>query len=169
MNTRSALLRFRTTIGVFMAALIASGLTAFPILTEMRLLTNWLGLGSAISPAGHTGMDFWILTLRFGLEDIYAHHPWIAYGTDWLAFGHIVIALFFVDPLIRPAESRPVLRAGIAACLLVTPLALVCGAIRGIPLYWQLIDCSFGLLGLIPLCYAMSLLRWIDPDGRTGR
>lgn len=156
--------RFRWVLVIFVVGLLASGITAFPILTEIRLLTDWLGLGSATSPAGHSGLAFWILTVRFGLEDVYACYPWIAYGTDWLAFGHIAIALFFVGPLIRPAESRSVIYAGIAACILVIPVALVCGAVRGIPLSWRLIDCSFGAFGVLPLLYCLRLLRHIPAN-----
>jgi hypothetical protein len=29
----------------------------------------------------------------------------------------------------------------------VVPLALIAGSIRGIPFYWRLIDCSFGVAG----------------------
>jgi hypothetical protein len=38
---------------------------------------------------------------------------------------------------------------------MVFPLAFIAGAVRGIPMYWRLIDCSFGVAGLIPLsaCY----------------
>lgn len=146
---------------VFIGGLLVSGITAFPLLAEMRLLTSWLDLSDATSPAGHTGLSFWILTVKFGLEDVYSRFPWIAYGTDWLAFGHIAIALFFVGPLIRPWESRSTLLAGMAACILVIPLALICGQIRGIPFYWRLIDCSFGVFGIIPLLYCFSLLRHI--------
>ncbi len=162
-RSAAATKRFRITLSLFIAGLLVSGITAFPLLTELRLLASWLGLGDATSPAGHTGLAFWILTVKMGLEDMYARHPWIAYGTDWLAFGHVVIALFFVGPLIRPSESRPTLLAGLAACLLVIPLALVCGAIRGIPFYWRLIDCSFGVLGIFPLVYCLSLLGHIVP------
>ena len=168
MTTASATFRFRVTMTIFIVGLLVSGITAFPLLSEMKLLSSWLGLGDAVSPAGHSGMDFWILTVRFGLEDMYARYPWIAYGTDWLAFGHITIALFFVGPLIRPAEGRSVIYAGIAACLLVIPLALICGPIRGIPLYWRLIDCSFGVLGILPLLYCLKLLRYIAPN-RPGK
>ena len=163
MSSSVAILRFRIMMLVFIVGLVVSGVTAFPLLAELRLLTSWLGLGGATSPAGHAGLAWWILTVRFGLEDVYARYPWIAYGTDWLAFGHIVIALFFVGALIRPAESRSVIYAGIAACLLVIPLAVICGAIRGIPGYWRLIDCSFGLIGIIPLLYCLRLLRHITP------
>jgi hypothetical protein len=107
-------------------------------------------------------LEFWILTVRFGLEDMYGRYPWIAYGTDWLAFGHIAIALFFIDPWLRPSGSGPVLLAGIAACMLVIPLAFVCGAVRGIPFYWRLIDCSFGVFGAMPLIYCLKLLRHLE-------
>ena len=149
---------------VFILGLLVSGITAFPLLAEMRLLAKWLGVGDAVSPVGHSGLEFWILTVRSGLEDMYARYPWIAYGTDWLAFGHITIALFFFDPLIRPSESRSVLYAGIAACILLVPLALVCGAIRGIPFYWRLIDCSFGILGVVPLIYCVRLLPHLGSE-----
>ncbi len=163
MTASAAILRFRITMAVFIVGLLVSGITAFPLLAEMKLLTSWLGLAEATSPAGHTGLDFWILTVKFGLEDMYARYPWIAYGTDWLAFGHITIALFFIGPFFRPVEGRSVVCAGIAACVLVIPLALVCGAVRGIPLYWRLIDCSFGVFGVLPLFYCLRLLRHIAP------
>ena len=138
-----------------------SGVTAFPLLAELRLLTRILGVGNAVSPIGYHGLPFWILTVRTGLEQTYRDFPWMAYGTDWLAFGHIVIAMFFVGPLIRPSEGRHVVLTGFAACLLVFPLALICGPIRGIPIYWRLVDCCFGFFGAIPLLYCLRLLRAI--------
>jgi hypothetical protein len=36
---------------------------------------------------------------------------------------------------------------------MVIPYALVFGGLRGIPLWWRLIDCSFGLFGFIPLWF----------------
>lgn len=130
----SAILRFRISLSVFIVGLLVSGITAFPLLAEVKLLTKWLGLEAATSPVGFTGLEYWLLTIGFGLEDVYTRYTWVAYGTDWLAFGHIVIALFFIGPLIRPAESKSVLYTGMAACVLVIPLALICGEIRGIPM-----------------------------------
>lgn len=163
MERAAATKAFRAALGFFIVGLVVSGVTAFPLLAEIRLLTAWFGLGEASSATGYTGLPYWILTVRFGLEDMYARHPWIAYGTDWLAFGHVVIALFFIRPFVRPAESRWTLYAGIAACSLVIPTALICGGIRGIPIYWRLIDCSFGIIGLLPLVYCLRLLRFIAP------
>jgi hypothetical protein len=149
---------------LFIIGLVISGVTAFPLLWELRLLSQLLGVGSATSPEGYSGLQFWILTVRHGLETTYADFPWIAYGTDWLAFGHLVIAGFFIGPLINPLSSRPTLYTGIAACLAVIPLALICGPIRGIPFYWRLIDCSFGVIGVIPLVYCLRLIKYIQED-----
>lgn len=150
--------RFRLALGLFIIGLVLSGITAFPLLTEIRLLSDWLGVGGATSPAGHDGLIHWLLTVRFGLENMYAEYPWIAYGTDWLAFGHLVIALFFIGPLIDPRSSKSNLLVGVVACIAVIPLALICGAYRGIPLASRLIDCGFGIIGLVPLLYCLHLL-----------
>jgi hypothetical protein len=153
------LVQIRLILAFFIVALVLSGVTAFPLQTELDLLARMLGVGDALSPQGYEGLNYWILTVKFGLHNTYAAYPWIAYGTDWLAFGHIVIALFFIGPLIDPVRNLHALYTGVAACVLVLPLALIAGPIRGIPFYWQLIDCSFGILGIFPLLYVIHLTR----------
>lgn len=147
---------------LFIFGLVISGVTAFPLLMELRILSNLLGVGSATSAHGHTGMTFWILTVRHGLETTYSAYPWIAYGTDWLAFGHLIIAGFFIGPMIHPHTSRPAIYTGLVACVAVIPLAMICGPIRGIPFYWRLIDCSFGIVGIIPLLYCLRQLKLLE-------
>lgn len=93
---------------------------------------------------------------------MYAAHPWIAYGTDWLAFAHLVLALFFIGPWRDPIRNVWVLHAGLMACLLVLPLALICGPLRGIPLYWRLLDCSFGVFGAVLLLYCLRLVKRME-------
>lgn len=156
------LFRFRAMMVLFIIGLVLSGVTAFPLLLEMRLLATWLGVDGPTLPATATALQTWIFTIRQGLETTYSAYPWIAYGTDWLAFAHIIIAGFFIGPLINPRTSRPVLYTGIVACVAVIPLALICGPIRGIPFYWQLIDCSFGVFGILPLLYCLRLLRQLE-------
>ena len=147
----SPLARYRISLGVFIFGLVVSGLTAFPLLAEMRLLDGWLG-------SSESGLARWIDTIRHGLEATYAVYPWIAYGTDWLAFGHLVIALFFIVPFRDPLPNRWVLVVGMISCAGVIPLAMIAGAVRGIPVWWRLIDCSFGVIGIIPLVYCLRLL-----------
>lgn len=146
-------------MAIFILGLILSGLTAFPLLTKLRLLASWLGITNAADYAQLTGLRHWIGYVLFGLEQTYAHFPFIAYGTDWLAFGHLAIAVFFIRPLLKPLESDWVLRCGLILCAGVIPLALIAGQVRGIPLYWRLIDCSFGVLGALPLLYCLRLTR----------
>ncbi len=153
---------------LFIAGLVLSGVTAFPLLHELRILCRVLGVGDAESPEGHRGLAFWILTVRWGLERTYALYPWVAYGTDWLAFGHLVIAMFFVAPLLHPVSGRATIYTGMAACVCVVPLAMICGPLRGIPLYWRLVDCSFGVFGLPPLIYCRHLIRRIEAEAEGG-
>ena len=164
MKTTTPVFRFRVALSLFITGLVLSGVTAFPLLYELRLLCDLMGIDPGASPDGATGITFWLLTVRNGLEHTYAGYPWIAYGTDWLAFGHLVIAGFFIGSLIHPASSRATLWTGIVACVAVIPLALICGAIRGIPFYWRLIDCSFGVIGIIPLIYCLRLVKRMEEE-----
>lgn len=162
--TMPAIKKFRLTIAFVIFGLIVSGLTAFPLLHEMNLLSSILTGGAGnLKPEDYTGLTHWILKVREGLEVTYESFPFIAYGTDWLAFAHIIIALFFVLPYREPARYRGILHVGVIACILVIPLALICGPIRGIPFYWQLIDCAFGVVCIFPLLYAIKLSRGIEP------
>ena len=165
MKSATVLPRYRLVLGVFIAALIVSGLTAFPLLHELELLAKFLGIPTTADPHSLTGLHFWIATVRDGLRDMHDAHPWLAYGTDWLAFGHIVIALFFIGPWRKPVANAWVLRIGLIACAAVIPLALICGPIRGIPFYWRLIDCSFGVIGALPLLYCLKLTRRMQAAG----
>jgi hypothetical protein len=159
MNDEQTLRRYRLVLGAFIAGLVLSGVTAFPLLHELELLARLLGIPADAVPSSLDGLSFWIATVRDGVRTTYAAYPWLAYGTDWLAFGHIVIALFFLGPWRDPGPNAWVLKMGIIACAGVIPLALICGPIRGIPFYWRLIDCSFGFFGALPLFYCLRLTR----------
>ena len=164
-SARLNLRRIRFLVVLFIAGLILSGVTAFPLAKEMSVLISLRNLDTASAAATASGLDFWLLTVRNGLQDVYAKYPWIAYGTDWLAFAHIIIALFFVGVWKDPVRNVWLLRAGLISCALVVPLALICGPIRGIPLPWRIIDCSFGVFGSIPLFECLRLVRKMEKAG----
>jgi hypothetical protein len=153
------LFKIRALVVFFIAGLVLSGVTAFPLLKELEMLASLLGIARDGVPADYSGFQHWIALIREGLRETYAKYPFIGYGTDWLAFGHIVIALFFLPVYRDPMRYSGNLRVGVIACFLVIPLALICGPIRGIPFYWQLVDCSFGVLGILPLLFALHLIR----------
>lgn len=159
MNQEALLLRYRQVLGLFIVGLVLSGITAFPLLHELRWMASWLGVNDHAAFAQHQGMAFWIGKVWHGLEVAHAEFPFIAYGTDWLAFAHLVIALFFVEPWRHPLGNVWVLKVGLVACAGIIPLAFIAGAVRGIPVCWRLIDCSFGVIGALPLLYCLHLAR----------
>ena len=139
--------RIRALLLAFVVGLVISGLTAFPLETELRWLTDALGAGATTGPAEVDGVLRWLVTVRDALADTNARYPFLAYGTDWLAFAHLVIAVAFVGPLRDPVRNVWVVTFGLVACAAVIPLALIAGAVRDIPPYWRLIDCAFGVGG----------------------
>lgn len=146
------LFRIRLAIGVFMLGLAVSGLSAFPLLGELEILVNLTSQNTRWAP-----LAAWIVQVRDALQVTYHAYPFIAYGTDWLAFGRLVIALFFLGPMVDPARNIFILHAGVWACGLVIPLALICGVVREVPFYWRLVDCALGAAGAVLLLYA---IRW---------
>jgi hypothetical protein len=155
MKTREEQLRrIRTLIAVVIAGLVGSGLSAFPLLRESERMAHF------VNAVGFP--DFvraWMWHVHAGLAATYAAYPFVGYGTDWLAFGHLVVALFVIGAFIDPVRNVWVIRASMIACVLVIPNALICGAMRGIPFWWRAIDSSFGIAGFIPLWLAHRMIR----------
>jgi hypothetical protein len=138
---------------VFIVGLILSGLTAFPLETEVYYGRLIVGQGTVIGGLWPE-LAQWIEYVYRGLVDINQKYPFMPYGTDWLAFAHLVIAIAFIGPLRDPVKNIWVVEFGMIACALIVPLAFICGPIRGIPFFWQLFDCAFGAFGIIPLWLA---------------
>jgi hypothetical protein len=113
-------------------------------------------------------LGVWISKVQIGLIETDKNFPFILYGTDWLAFAHIVIAIAFWGPLVDPVKNKWVVQFGLIACLSIFPLALICGPIRHIPFYWRLIDCSFGIVGALPLLLALKYIREVE-RGETAK
>lgn len=151
-TNKKIIFKIRVWLILFIVFLILSGITAFPIETELA----WLSKHISFLPKE---LQHWINTIYRAVKITNENYPQLSYGTDWLAFSHIVIATAFVGPLIDPAKNIWVIQFGIIACIMVFPLAFIAGSIRGIPFYWQLIDCSFGVVGLIPLIITYRLTK----------
>jgi hypothetical protein len=146
-RTEILLRRLRTLLLLFIIGLVLSGVTAFALESELRWLSGLLGASASTRPADVEGVLRWLVIVRDALIATNARYPFIAYGTDWLAFAHLVIAVAFIGPYRDPVRNAWVVTFGLIACAAVVPLALIAGSIRGIPFYWRLLDCSFGVAG----------------------
>ena len=102
--------RYRLSLGLFLVGLVISGVTAFPLLSELRLLAHLLGIDDPANYAELTGLRHWIAYVLLGLESTYATYPFIGYGTDWLAFGHLALAWLIAGAWFKPVERSWVLR-----------------------------------------------------------
>ena len=149
--------RIRSMILFFIFGLVISGITAFPIETEINLFDSYF-LNSVWLQNYLPSIHSFLITVSKGVHETAKNYPFIFYGTDWLAFAHIVIGMAFIGPLRDPVRNIWVIEFGMIACLMVIPLAFICGPIRGIPFIWRIIDCSFGLFGIIPLWFTR---KWI--------
>ncbi len=141
-------------IHFFMAALFVSGITAIPVKAEINLLYKWTEDIDFIRP--------WMEKLYIGINETSGKYPFLFYGYDWLAFAHIVLAILFIGPLRDPVKNKWVIEFGIIACLLIIPFALIAGYARGIPAGWRLLDCSFGVIGIIPLLICMKKINRLE-------
>jgi hypothetical protein len=137
-------IKVRRILACFVALLILSGLTAFPVRAEIDFLILHISWFPAL-------LQNWIIQLKASIDNT---PDVVLYGTDWLAFAHLIIALFFIPVFNDPVKHKANLVIGMIACTAVFPLAFICGPIRGIPFFHQLIDCAFGAGGLL-------LLYWV--------
>lgn len=138
----------------FMVMLFLSGLTAMPLETELSFLSRCFPMDSSIG--------YWLDKVYQALHDTNNNYPFLAYGYDWLAFAHFVLAILFVGPLKNPVRNKWVIEFGMIACLLIIPFAFIAGHFRGIPFWWRLIDCSFGVVGIIPLMVCLKQINKIE-------
>jgi hypothetical protein len=154
MPTQAHLLRsIRIWLTVVIVGLFLSGVTAFPLQRETALLVR---AAASLNLNIHApALNAWLVRVASALADTNTRYPFLAYGTDWLAFAHLVIAAAFLGPWLDPVRNKWVITWGFLCCAGVLPLALIAGPLRGIPVYWRLIDCSFGVF----CCLALLILR----------
>lgn len=155
-SAQQLLRRIRLLTAPFIIGLVLSGATAIPLETELDWLVGVTGARPLVETAASAAAPApvwatWLVKVQSALHETLTRHPFLAYGTDWLAFGHFVIAMAFVGALRDPVRNRWLFDFGLIACAAVIPYALIFGAARGIPFWWRLVDCSFGVFGAVPL------------------
>ncbi len=154
---RSTLLRrIRLCVAVVIVGLVLSGISAFPLEWQLDVAVKLTGTDGAVGS--------WLERARVAVAETNARHPVIFYGTDWLAFGHFAIAVLFVGAWIDPVKNQWLFRGGLVVCALVIPFALIAGGVRGIPLWHRLVDCSFGVLGSVPMWLGLNWARRLGAE-----
>ena len=125
-----------------------------PAETELQFLSR------CFSPDNIIGE--WIERIYIGVANTNKDYPFIAYGYDWLSFAHFVLAILFLGPYRDPVKNKWVIEFGMIACVLIIPFALIAGSIRGFPFWWRMIECSFGIIGIIPLQTCLKKITHLE-------
>jgi hypothetical protein len=140
----------------FIAALFISGFTAIPVEQELRYIISHFPFDGSIKG--------WLHQVLIGIQHTAKDYPFLFYGYDWLAFAHFVLAILFIGPLRDPVKNKWVIEFGAIACILIIPFAMIAGHFRGIPFWWRLIDCSFGIIGMLPLMICLKNIKRLEVE-----
>ena len=146
----------RNWLKIFITVLFISGLTAIPVEPELTYVVNHFPFEGSIKG--------WLQEVLIGIQHTSNDYPFLFYGYDWLAFAHFVLAILFIGPFRDPVKNKWVIEFGIIACILIIPFALIAGHFRGMPFWWRLVDCSFGIIGLIPLSICMKNINRLEVE-----
>lgn len=144
MNSTQLLWRIRSWTVLFIAALWFSGVTAVPL----EWGTRWL---SDLTVGWPGPWHPWAERTALAVADVAGRYPFLLYGTDWLAFAHIVIGLAFVGVLRDPVRNKWVVEWALWCCALVVLFAFAWAPVRSTPFFWRCVDASFGVFGAVPL------------------
>lgn len=150
----------RNWLRFFILSLFISGITAIPVEQELTYIVAHFPFEGSIKG--------WLEQVLIGVKNTSANYPFLFYGYDWLAFAHIVLAILFIGPFKDPVKNKWVIQFGVIACILIIPFALIMGAVRDMPFWWRLIDCSFGVIGLIPLVICLKNIRKLETEEKTN-
>ena len=139
MKHKKQLLSIKKLLLLFIVCLFLSGLTAIPVQPQLNAVLGVLNKESYLHQ--------FFSNILTGYSNTAEQYPFLLYGYDWLAFAHFVLAILFIGPYRNPVQNIWVIEFGLIACVLVLPFAFIMGHLRGLPFWWRLCDCSFGVVG----------------------
>ena len=163
MNASKLRMRIRICLAFLITGLVLSGLSAFPLRAELPIVVRMLK-----ALMGDSGLATWLASVSAALQDTDRKYLFLAYGTDWLGFAHLVIAISFIGAWRDPVRNKWLFTFGLIACTAVIPFALIAGGFREVPLAWRLVDCSFGIMGAIPLIICIRTVEELERMGANA-
>lgn len=149
--------RVRWAVGAFIAGLVLTGLSVFPVVTLVNFLQVWVQLNLP-----EFELTQWLTQVNQALQYNQQHYPFLLYTLDWLGFAHLLIALVFIGAWRDPVRNIWVIEFGMVACILTLPAILLFGIKTHIPPFWWLIDALFGAIGVAVLGYAHCCTRRLE-------
>lgn len=129
--------KIRMALLLTIAGLIASGLSAIPLKTELNFVLQFREQLPVF-------LVEWFDKVNLAITETSEKYPLVLYGYDWLGFAHVLIALAFIGPLLDPVKNQWVVIWGMMASALTIAMALVAERFRDIPFFWSLIDAAIG-------------------------
>jgi hypothetical protein len=158
--------KIRVLLIVFVLGLVFGCQIVLFVAPELAWLNNTLGPGTRMGQY-FPNLSAWINHLYEGITETYSKYPFIAYCMDWLAFAQLAFIIFFIGALIDPVRNIWIIKSGMVICVLHILLAFGSGNFRGVPLFWQLLDSSFGFIGLIVLYIAYKNVKILEKIQKT--
>ncbi|MFM7022017.1 MAG: hypothetical protein ACKOXB_03500 [Flavobacteriales bacterium] len=146
--------QIRWLLWFFVVALFLSGLSAFPLVWGSEMLLQTLDFMNI-----HGQLLSFAKEVRRGVKFNDENFSFMAYGTDWLAFGHIMYALLFYGALRNPFKNKWLIHFGMIACVCIVPASFLMGHFRSIPLLWGIVDSSFGIVGFAVLYMVLKRMK----------
>ena len=145
-------------LAIVALGLFVSGVTIWPWEIEITFAISMLQ-----SIKGPESLIQLLQEIRHDMRMLDESNSFVLYVADWLAFAHLVLAALFLMALKDPIRNVLVVRFGILCSLSVPILAITYIPMRGIPLFWILIDSSFALCA-IPLWIALKDIRRLEQN-----
>jgi hypothetical protein len=163
MTPDSTLKWIRIYLIVFALGLLFALHTVVVVQPETGLFVRYLGHGTFMDSVLPFVSD-WVEHLHLAISDTYQKYPVIAYCMDWLSFACIVFLIFIYGAIRDPVRNVWIIQSFMTACVLAFLLPFVVGPFREIPIFWRLIDCSFGFFGFLWLWLPYRWIKTISKE-----
>jgi len=145
---------------VFVAGLVFGCQMVLFVRPELAWLNSILGPGTRTEQIWPE-MSAWVNHLHQGITTTYAEYPFIAYCMDWLVLAQAGFIILFIGAIIDPLRNIWIIRSGMVICLLHVVTAVASGGLHGVPVFWQILDASFGVVGLVVLYAAYRYVGYL--------
>lgn len=161
MNPKTTLRKIRFILILFFLGILFGLHTVVFVEIETAFFVKHLGRDT-LTGEKLPMVSAWIEQLHYDITESYKAYPVMAYCMDWLSYACVVFALFIIGAINDPVRNIWIIQVYMIACILAALLPFAAGPLRGIPVFWRCIDCSFGIIGFILLFYAYRLTRQLQ-------